>query len=113
MCIITSDKYVICSQPKVRNVDVVETDLVESYDVRVLQKLHDFNLSSDLTTILSIQPSLINDLNGNLERERGRERERERKRERERGEYIIVKNSRYNDTGIHIPTRHFKCLSIP
>ena len=66
----------------------VEPDLVEPNDVRVLQEFHDFNLSSNLTTILSIQSSLVNDLNGNLGG--GRER-RERERERERT-YTVVKN---------------------
>ena len=84
----------------------VEPDLVEPNDVRVLQEFHDFNLSSNLTTILSIQSSLVNDLNGNL----GGGRER---RERERENIYSSKKLKIQDTGINIPTRHFKCLSIP
>ena len=54
----------------------------------MLKEFHDLHLSSNFSTIFSIQPSLVYDLYGNLKEERGRERERgkerERKRERER-----------------------------
>lgn len=40
--------------------------LVESDDIRMLQKFHDLHLSSHFPSIFHIQSRLLNDLNGNL-----------------------------------------------
>lgn len=41
--------------------------LVELYDVRMIQHLHDLNFSVDLLQIDGIQLGLVDDLNGHLQ----------------------------------------------
>ena len=90
----------------------------------VLKEFHDLHLSSNFSTIFSIQPSLVYDLYSNLKEERGREREREREREKEReskrGRERERERANYFNTQTQVQCwyqttfqlgRQFKCLS--
>ena len=43
-----------------------QTYLIEPDNIRVLKKLHDLYFSGHFLPVLLIQPSLVNDLDGNL-----------------------------------------------
>lgn len=45
------------------------TYLIQSDDIGMLKKFHDLNLSSHLPAVLRIKLCLVNDLDGNLNRE--------------------------------------------
>ncbi len=53
----------------VHTTERVHAYLIESDNVRVLQQFHDLHFSGNFPSVVCVQPSLVNDLNGHLDTE--------------------------------------------